>query len=585
MGGAGALVGLTLVAASLPFVLALFTALRPGLRPSGLDDYFLYSRSLTSGEFLRTSVGYSLQVAAIVLFFFWTFSYGLRALFVPLAWGGGYLALRWGVRRGALDGFLKNAEHSDRRTIHGYLGQVSAGKLQSQRHLVLAAALTTVVGLAGTLLAEVDYATDLALQALRIAPGIAGIVAVHVAVLAFTGCYVLWGGYKAVVDTDLLQVPAAYSAFGAVLIGVCALASPRHTGVAMMVLLALIAMFLAFYRSRIRIKKEDPTYSLNIDRLVFWGLPTIAAFVVFYLWDRHGPPSLQSRALFFPPSGLFLGFGVIGVLALTLANAIWQFVDISSLQRLQSVEFSADTPADLERSRHRISVGLGTASFETCGAWIVIMLMALALRAAGVGTPDAIGTFLGGLRGPAILLLPTLIFAAFVFMMSTIDGLISAMAFVAYYDLCPAEVRNAPGANSGANGLRVARWVTLVTLALIYVGYLILRTALENRIDAVLYAIYALQISLAPVVGLAFFRRRSLVAGPAVGAIVAGWAMALSTALSEVPWFGIRAESWYVAPPLAAFVGSTATYFLLYASVRLKDIVWRVRSGPRSSSG
>ena len=66
------LIVLTLIAATLPIVASVFAALMPSSRIKEIDDYFLYARSLDLDSYLKTSVGYSLQVASIYLFFYWT---------------------------------------------------------------------------------------------------------------------------------------------------------------------------------------------------------------------------------------------------------------------------------------------------------------------------------------------------------------------------------------------------------------------------------------------------------------------------------------------------------------------------------
>lgn len=552
--------GLSLIAASLPLVIALSVALRPAARPRGsIDDYFLFQRCLTPDLFLKTSVGYSLQVASIFLFLFWTLTYGAVALFVPIAWALGYFLIYLAVRFGILDEFLGTSGERI-RTIHGFVAK-DAG--ERRMALVRVMAFATVAGLGGTLIAEIDYASTFILAALGFSSEAFPYAdeSIHVAVLLFTGCYVLWGGYRAVVLTDELQVPLSYASFCIVLISVCALSFKSASSLYAATIAASTAvLLLIFLVTRIKLIQNTPA----LDQVLLGGLATGAAIVA--LATALGTASGRNFefSFFFPPhqeSGYFLGFGFFGVVSLGLANALWQFVDISSLQRLQSVKFDPTIP----QSRDTITKGLCATGVEASGVWVLVVFLGFALKAQGVASYDDVSAFFAGLQGPSMLLLPTIVFTYVVFMISTADGFISAMSFVAYQDI---HGSGRPGLDqeSVASQLRSPRWTTVATIFVVYVLYLVLKWGTE-RIDQILYAIYAVQLSIFPVIFARLFwpRRVSIAAG--IASIIVGASCAVFTALTE-PRLGIPPDSWYVIPPLASLLGAGTTYMVLSFGMR-----------------
>src|ERR1700730_6478284 len=74
--GRGGMTDLSLVmfgvflAASVPFVISILISLKPNLSYLTAEDYFLSRRELSVGDFIAATIGYSLQVSSIFLFFF-----------------------------------------------------------------------------------------------------------------------------------------------------------------------------------------------------------------------------------------------------------------------------------------------------------------------------------------------------------------------------------------------------------------------------------------------------------------------------------------------------------------------------------
>ena len=549
--------GLSLVAAVLPFALSLFVAFRPEARSQlTVENYFLYGRRVTPERFLKTSVGYSLQVASIFLFMFWVFTYGLTALFVPVAWFGGYVLVGVALRFKLLDPFLGD-QASKTVTIHNYLGRDA----RRPRFLVFALALATVVGLGGTMIVEIDYATSFILPLLGFQDvgGPYGERIAQIAVLIFTGAYVLWGGFKAVILTDEVQVPLSYGAFCIFLFSVCVLASAKGQGVhAGVVSLLAAALLVGFAVSRQVLIGQ----MLQQDRLLLISLAGLGAIVAWIAFTSTPATEIVS-VLAVPSSDAFLGFGILGLLSLTLTNVVWQFVDISSLQRLQSVEF---LPITSER-RAKLTRGVLAAGIEAAGVWVLVILLAVALLAVGVESYDGLQSFLIARDGFASLLAPLLVFAYAVFMISTVDGFMSAISYVSYYDFHGVR-SNAPTADFEEE-LKTPRWTTVVAVGFLYIGYLI-RDSQVERIDQVLYAIYALQISILPAIFAKLVWPRSVYGPAGVSGVVVGFGFALYTALTA-PMFGIHENSWYVLPPLAAILGASASYAVVAAIGHFAD--------------
>ncbi len=559
------------IACVVPFILAIVVALRPGVRPRSPNDYFLYNRNLTSSEFLKTSVGYSLQAAAIFLFLYWTIVYGLWSLIVPIAWGGGYIVAAFAVKFGLLDKFL-TPRHQEIRTIHGFVGETAT---QNSAPLVIVMAISTIIGLGGTMIAELDYASAFLLESLGIyeLPGVERIA--HIAILAFAGFYVLWGGFKAVVETDRVQVPLSYICIGIATFG--CLYAGKNMGKALeskILILCVVILFLVLFLNRwVFIARFERSYESWRDGALFIVL-AITGLIFFLIPGTQS--ELATAAINTQASAKsFMGFGLLGVISLTLANGIWQFIDISSLQRLQSVDVTeVDNPGG-DINTKKIQNGLLASGIENAGGWILVIILALGLSMlgiAGAGSAD-VAKFLS--TNPIIgkWVLPLFLFAIVSFMLSSVDGFISAIAYVAHYDLAPYIWSNEGRPDRG--GIHLPRGTTLISVSSMYVLFMVIKAAADSDTAQVLYAIYAVQLSIAVVIGCTVLCPRYLKVIPAILSILFGWAISMVIASSQ-PVGGISEASWAVLPPLAVFVGSLIVYVLC---VNINLIINRIREG------
>jgi hypothetical protein len=168
-----------------------------------------------------------------------------------------------------------------------------------------------------------------------------------------------------------------------------------------------------------------------------------------------------------------LGFGIWGALSLFIANFVWQLIDISSLQRLQSISAKFDE----KETRDRIASALRLTGIEAGIGWSLIILVGLALRGLGVDKPEALGTVLFSYaangQATAGVIIPIFLFAVSVFMLSTISGFMSALSYVSYYDLVgiPNGKRTSDMTiEEQAPALATARKITFLVVLFIYLG-------------------------------------------------------------------------------------------------------------------
>lgn len=553
-----AFLAVALIAITLPLIVSIAVATRPEARPSGVRDYFLFEEKLSAGDFRRTSVGYSLQAAAIFLFLYWTFAYGFSSIFVPICWFLGYVVLYWFYKRGYLNEFL-NAD-GQTRTIHGFFAHLLP-KSNAAKVLVFMAVSSTLFGIGGTMVVEADYVMNWLVTSLSLQPSVTDLVIQlgTAFILGFAILYVLWGGYRAVILTDQLQVPIAYFSFGFFtiligLIGVMNFAS-GWSFVALIVILFLFAG-LTYFQARFTMGSEDPLWS---RAPVFMGLACAATVAIVISISAIGVGKLEFQTSALPPLGEgFLGFGVIGVVSLVVANVIWQVIDISSLQRLQSVSELALSGNEIDQNSIREAIY--AAGLESAAAWALIIVAGYALFFLGVTDPFGVASALRAegvspLIGMAAIFF--FLFALSAFAISTIDAFVSAMAYVSYFDVLGLKADHASSQQAGS--LRSAKWVTIFAAISIVAAYYVLKAlASSESLPQILYAIYAVQLSIFPLVLDAFLRGKIHVWGGLI-AVPIGWVVAFFTAM-QPPHFGIFEDSWSIIPPLAVCVTTTVIY-------------------------
>lgn len=550
-------------AAFLPFILSFISALGGG-KPKSVEDYFLFERNLDTGTFATGSVGYSMQVASIFLFLYWFGIYGYWSLIVPLAWFGGYMVQGWFVRTGRLDRFLA-ADPKNVGTIHGFAAN-GHGKV-----LLLLLAVTSMVGFSGTMLAEIDYALTY-----FVLPGMGltitafwAKVTLYVMVLLTAGAYIMWGGYRAAVDNDTVQVKYAFSLFTGTLafLGIKAVQSGQPSA-GLIVGVGLVIFSRVAQLRRKRLAGLDSNYRRSRHDQMLFGVMLAAGLIlvgwVLFAHFSSGTvaPSVPSATISKPTSTQPLGFGVLGFIALLGTNLLWQFIDVSSLQRLQSLKYDTNIAAD----KNRVSEGIFSAGWEGTGSWFMVIGFAIVISATGadVNAPHKAMT-----GGPLMwCLLPIFLYTVVAFMLSTLDTLVAATAFVVHYDivpLLPFRRTSIPLDNNGE--MRQARKATMFGLLITASIYFYIKFHTQGddaRQSAIVYAIYAIQAAVFGPIFLTVLSPHRLHTGLAILAIGAGWAAAFWSAVSGVRPSWIPEDSWYVLPPFASLAVSFAVAAIGY---------------------
>ena len=213
------------------------------------------------------------------------------------------------------------------------------------------------------------------------------------------------------------------------------------------------------------------------------------------------------------------------------------------------------------------------AAIEAGGVWTLVIFLGLALKLADVEVYEDVGSFFAGLTGINAVAMPLLVFAIVTIMISTIDAVMSTMAYVSYYDiiakqtLATDDTNSSDGTDDYKAHLKRPRLTMLVTVLVIYIIYQSVRYFVRSdRIDAAIYTIYAVQLSIGVVIVVALIKPESLRIWPSLLSILLGSVAALAVAFS-IPRFGfgddsswLPDDSWWVLPPLVAFVCSVVVY-------------------------
>jgi Na+/proline symporter len=206
-------------------------------------DFHYAGRTLTPADLVSTTVAYALQVAVLTLFATWGFEYGISSMWVPIFWALGYLLLARMVESGRLDAFLRQ---DGLGTIHAFLA------LRYRfRALAVLAALASLIGLWGPAMYEAYFAGNLVSRLFDAAthPSQSDSFISEYTVLFFAAfllvaaAYMLYGGFRHVVWTDIIQLAMGYSLFSVALsIMLFSIARSGHLVPAATILAILVAV-------------------------------------------------------------------------------------------------------------------------------------------------------------------------------------------------------------------------------------------------------------------------------------------------------------------------------------------------------
>jgi Na+/proline symporter len=522
----------TILATLLPVAYYIYVGLRKESRPESLDDYFVYGRKVSAKDFANTAVGYALQMAALFLFADWGIRYGLGFLFlyVLIPRFAGFVSGTW--------------------TLHGYLNHVS-----KSRALQVVAAIATVIGLWGTMMVEIEYATSV------FQPFFASELALYglgIVFLSFAYIYIAYGGYKAEVNTERVQVPIAYATLlTVVLVLVLNVFFKGYSHEFWILSGFLLLLFALMILAKVGISPGVPFADRQI-LIPVAGLGLLAILILISLVASPSKPTVPLPPIMADLTSQIRAQGILSLLSLFFANALWQFVDISSWQRISSVRGEG-----VENSRYEpLRRGIWRVMIESPVSWGFGVVFGMSLRYSGflkleddpgaaisnfvsALTSDHAVAYLGSFSG---VLYPIFVAAVIAIMLSTVTALISAITFTAFHDFPPFAAQ------------RTLAKARLYALAVCVVGafvYFSLRHAFGVGIQSALYTFYSSQIALFPAVLGSLYQKR--INGPvSLASIVAG----IVTTFVSATILAKQAPDLALVPPLFTLIVSSIVYVL-----------------------
>jgi len=544
------LVGLAATGISLA-VFLLQGVLSPDAKAKNESDFFSAGGRTSTDDYANSFVGYALQMAAFFLFATWGYQYGLGALWAVMFWFVGWIVLRSLTQQFA--DFRENT--ADSTTMHEYIKL----RFGSTRTLQLVAALATVLGLAGTMFAEVDYVAQVLAPVIG-SWHVGAQLLLWIALCLVGSWYVIWNGFLAEVRVARTQMLFAYAGIGMAISVLCfalarAVPSRSTTAICGIVALSFFAAGLArsgFPKDRSWRQKAVQLQG-GLISLVFAFVCLVLAGISFY----HGGQVHNADAVFSLPYSVQLeAQGWLGVVSLFFANALWMLVDASTWQRVGSMPRTETLANNLELATSRIAIEspatwiLGCAFgwlihdlklVPTGGSeWNAMQYFAEALANGGIFGAGATALFLYGL----------FIAACIAVMLSTVASLLSTVGFTVERDLLREE-----------DSLKRAKTVTALSLLVLGAGYLVLKVVLGASTSGLLYTAYSSQLALWLVVLLALFRERRGESRAATSSILSGLAAAALMIILQI--LNPSLQELAVLPPLIVALASLGTYVLV----------------------
>jgi len=253
--------------------------------------------------------------------------------------------------------------------------------------------------------------------------------------------------------------------------------------------------------------------------------------------------------------------GYFALFSLFIANVLWMPVDFSTWQRVASVEGTSQEALD------RLRRGTWRVIFESPASWCLGIVLGLIIHAggfipAGKDPSEALpsfstalenGTATGHFAWATGWLYPLFIIACLSIMLSTVDSIISAIAFTADRDLpLISEAKK--------NRLAPARtWTLIIVVAGLFI-YPLLRQVAGANLPTFLYAAYSMQLSLVVIVLLALYNKR--IDGRAAFASLLGGFIA--TGISLYLAIRVADPDAAVLPPVFAVLGAVVGYVLFF---------------------
>lgn len=475
-----------------------------GKKPADYYDYHYGGRTIPLHHFTDSTVMYAMQVAAITLFATWGYDAGLWAIWVPVFWAMGYFFIGKLITKGLLDPFLKQESVG---TIHQFISDKGKSKL-----LGALAALASLLGIAGPAMFEAQYVGELVARigssSLELESG-SLIVDKYSplffgAFLILASIYMLYGGFKAVVSTDVYQLGIGYSGFSIVLsVLLFIVANSGHKFVSILLLTALLfsSVGILFYWRHVFNSNSHLEKRWLSELPLYIGLLSYLVGLTFSIvMAEPGGPLLSADvwADFAKHHQIFnpLSLGGMSIFSLLIANSLYQVVDIGQWQRLASVQLDMNNFEGSKRNLVRVIQLTGVYSAFT---WILAIFFGMTLKYISTGISsnpyDATAIFLlQYAKGDASeqLVVFLMLISLVAIMLSTLDSLVSSIAFTIHNDWLVSL-------NEKLRTIAVGRLFTIAFMLCAFYLYGLLSVRVNNFAD-ILYSCWALQIAMFPLV-------------------------------------------------------------------------------------
>lgn len=542
-------------------------------KPDTYEDYHISGRTIPQTHFVGTTVAYAWQVAALALFASWGWKYGFWTILVPAFWALGYYIIAFLVRSGRLDTFLFQDSIG---TIHQFIASKGNLKLVG-----ILAAFASLIGITGPAMYEANLSGDVVARLIAAHLGHSGddsVLSLHGAgffaiFLASAAAYMLRGGFRTVVSTDVYQLAIGYVAVSFVmsaLLWQLARVGEFVPAFVILLLLTIISAWLLWYWHPPS-KSKHTLFGLSASStpLAIGASAYLTTLMLIVALPSSGKAAALSAGTwmhFVEQQRLHQPFAMGGwaLLSLLIANALYQLVDVGQWQRLAAVQYDPNNKEELRRTLVRANKVVTLYSPST---WVVAMFFGMMLRYLVPEVNDsnyynALRLFLlhyqsiGGWFANTIVLV--FLVGMIAVMLSTVDSLVSCLAFTLHND-CVVPFR--------------PKWRTTIVAEVMTGAYLVggfllylEGTRLVSNLADILYSCWSAQIGLLPAIMIAFYRRNTSGAAMSLsilGGLAGAVAPLIVRKLTGLPW-----DPYRFAPPLA-LLGSTLFMLLGLGIVRL----------------
>ncbi|WP_435415086.1 hypothetical protein [Polaribacter aestuariivivens] len=527
-----------------------------------VKDYFFADRNTDSDDFISSTVAYGYQIAALALFASWGYIYGFWTIWVPIFWGIGFLLLKYLNDKNKLDIFL---ECEETLTIHGFLS-----KMYKNRYISIIAGVATLIGLSGTAFFEAEFTSDIIVSSSKfdfLKQNILGLDInwLFIFFVSVTLIYVLYGGLKAVISSDKLQLKFGYIFFNLFIIYTFVKIIQNGyiwTGFILLFASLFVSLILLYFYSKLNklnaiVFKHKYTSTILVSSFSY----VIALFYLTFnlVFDKSYEPYIikDSITFFYENQQMsnFLSLGNLSLISLLLANALWQIVDISNWQRLSALK-------DPLSKKNEISKALSFTAIYSPITWLLAIFFGMGLKYCGTEVTDAwsalneftSNSFHSGSTidiAFVIILILSMIFIMF----STLDSIICSISFTTYFDII----------KKNKESLLEGRLYTAIYTMLFMLIYILLRQRVSD-IDSILYTFYSFQLALFPSI-MAIFISKKINSYAANASIIGG------SLLTVIPLY-INSDfiNPYSASALFSVMGSIVIYLVVNLLVSSKSI-------------